>query len=174
MDSIALLQKLVRNIPDFPQPGIQFKDITPILADPVGFRVSIDIFTEQCRDAGVQKVVGIDARGFIFGAAAAYALGVGFIPVRKQGKLPFKSRSHAYTLEYGSNVIEMHEDAIVAGERVALIDDLLATGGTAGAAAKLVQELGGNVVEAIFLIELLDLKGRENLPGVPVTSFLKY
>lgn len=174
MEPIALLHSLVRNIPDFPQPGIQFKDITPILADPVGFRASIDLFVGQCRTAGVQKIVGIDARGFIFGAAAAYVLGVGFIPVRKQGKLPFKRRSHSYTLEYGSNVIEMHEDAVAPGERVALIDDLLATGGTAGAAAKLVEELGGKVVQAIFLIELVDLKGSANLPGVPVTSFLQF
>ncbi|HEX8372348.1 MAG TPA: adenine phosphoribosyltransferase [Chthoniobacterales bacterium] len=174
MDDISLLYSLIRNIPDFPQPGIQFKDITPILSDPVGFRTSVDLFVQKCRDVGVQKIVGIDARGFLFGAAAAYALGVGFIPVRKQGKLPFTCRSHSYTLEYGNNVIEIHDDAIIPGERVVLIDDLLATGGTAGAAAKLVTELGGVVVQAIFLIELVALEGHKQLPGVPVTTFLKY
>ncbi|MEO7932226.1 MAG: adenine phosphoribosyltransferase [Chthoniobacterales bacterium] len=174
MDDISFLYSLIRNIPDFPQPGIQFKDITPILADPKGFRTSIDLFVAKCRESNVQKIVGIDARGFLFGAAAAYALGVGFIPVRKAGKLPFTRLSHSYTLEYGSNVIEMHDDAILPGERVALIDDLLATGGTAGAACKLVAQLGGIVVEAIFLIELTALNGHEQLPGVPVTTFLKY
>ncbi len=174
MDDIAFLHSLIRNIPDFPQPGIQFKDITPILADGDAFRKSIDLFVKKCREANVQKIVGIDARGFLFGAATAYALGVGFIPVRKQGKLPFTRRSHSYTLEYGNNVIEMHDDAILPGERVALIDDLLATGGTAGAASKLVNELGGIVVEAIFLIELVALEGHKQLPGVPITTFLKY
>jgi len=174
MDYIAFLHSLIRNIPDFPQPGIQFKDITPILADPKGFRTSVDLFVERCRANGVQKIVGIDARGFLFGAAAAYALGIGFVPVRKQGKLPFTRRSHSYTLEYGNNVVEMHEDAIAVGERVAIIDDLLATGGTAGAAAKLVGDLGGIVVEALFLIELVALGGRNQLPGVPITTFLKY
>lgn len=174
MDDIAFLYSLIRNIPDFPQPGIQFKDITPILADAKGFHTSINLFVEKCRESNVQKIVGIDARGFLFGAAAAYALGVGFVPVRKAGKLPFTRRSHSYTLEYGDNVVEMHDDAIAPGERVALIDDLLATGGTAGAAAKLVNDLGGIVVEAIFLIELVALEGRKQLPGVPVTTFLQY
>ena len=174
MDDITFLYSLIRNIPDFPQPGIQFKDITPILADPKGFRTSIDLFVEKCREANVEKIVGIDARGFLFGAAAAYALGVGFVPVRKQGKLPFTRRSHSYTLEYGNNVVEIHEDAIFPGERIALIDDLLATGGTAGAAAKLVTDLGGVVVQAIFLIELVALEGHKKLPGVPITTFLKY
>ncbi len=174
MDDIAYLHSLIRNIPDFPQPGIQFKDITPILADAKGFRTSIDLFVARCRSSNIQKIVGIDARGFLFGAAAAYALGVGFIPVRKAGKLPFTRRSHSYTLEYGNNVIEIHDDAILPGERVALIDDLLATGGTAGAACKLVAELGGFVIEAIFLIELVALEGHLQMPGVPVTTFLKY
>ena len=174
MDDITFLYSLIRNIPDFPQPGIQFKDITPILADPKGFRTSIDLFVEKCREANVEKIVGIDARGFLFGAAAAYALGVGFVPVRKQGKLPFTRRSHSYTLEYGNNVVEIHEDAIFPGERIALIDDLLATGGTAGAAAKLVTDLGGVVVQAIFLIELVALEGHKKLSGVPITTFLKY
>ena len=174
MDDISLLYSLIRNIPDFPQPGIQFKDITPILSDAKGFQTSINLFVAVCREAGVEKIVGIDARGFLFGAAAAYALGIGFVPVRKQGKLPFTRRSHSYTLEYGNNVVEMHDDAIVPGEKVALIDDLLATGGTAGAAAKLVADLGGVVVRAIFLIELVALDGRKQLDGLPVTTFLKY
>ena len=174
MDDTAFLYSLIRNIPDFPQPGIQFKDITPILADPKGFQTSINLFVKKCREANVEKVVGIDARGFLFGAAAAYALGVGFVPVRKQGKLPFTRRSHSYTLEYGNNVVEIHDDAILPGERIALIDDLLATGGTAGAAAKLVTDLGGIVVQAIFLIELVALEGHKQLPGMPITTFLKY
>ena len=174
MSDIALLQSLIRNIPDFPQPGVQFKDITPILASGPGFKASIDLFVAECKDVGAQKIVGIDARGFLFGAAAAYALGVGFIPVRKKGKLPFQTRSHSYTLEYGSNTVEMHEDALEAGERVVLIDDLLATGGTAAAAVHLVRELGGEVTKALFLIELDFLEGRKLLTDVPVKSFLRY
>lgn len=173
-DSTALLQRLIRTVPDFPQPGIQFKDITPILASGEGFRAAIDLFVAQIRDANVQKVVGIDARGFLFGAAVAYAMGIGFIPVRKKGKLPWKTQCHSYTLEYGTNTVEIHEDAVAPGERIAIIDDLLATGGTAAAAVDLVRQLGGEVVKAVFLIELDFLEGRKNLAGIPVTTFLQY
>lgn len=171
---IDLLYQAVRDIPDFPKPGICFKDITPILADAGLFRIAVDIFCEACEGKNVQKVVGIDARGFVFGAAAAYALGVGFVPVRKQGKLPFATTSVAYTLEYGEAIVEMHTDAISPGDRIVLIDDLLATGGTSGAAAQLIRRAGGELLEAQFLIELGFLEGRRNLESVPVQSFLKY
>jgi len=173
-DSIPLLRAAVRDVPDFPKPGILFKDITPILADGDLFRRSVDCFVRANEGAAIDKVVAIDARGFVFGAAAAYAMGVGFVPVRKKGKLPFQSESVAYSLEYGENVVEMHVDAIKAGERVVLIDDLLATGGTAGAAARLIAKIGGQLVEAQFLIELEFLKGRDQLSGFPIRSFLKF
>ena len=173
-DSISLLRAAVRDVPDFPKPGILFKDITPILAEGDLFRRAVDCFINASQAAGAQKVVGIDARGFIFGAAAAYALGVGFVPVRKKGKLPFQSEAVAYSLEYGEAVVEIHVDAITPGERVVLIDDLLATGGTAEAATKLISKMGGVLVEAQFLIELEFLKGRDRLNGVPIRSFLKY
>ena len=174
IDSISQLRAAVRDVPDFPKPGILFKDITPILADGGLFRQAVDCFVEASRGKGLDKVVGIDARGFLFGAAAAYALGVGFVPVRKKGKLPYRSESMAYSLEYGESVVEMHVDAIVPGERVVLMDDLLATGGTAGAATRLIGKLGGVLVEAQFLIELEFLNGREALAGLPVRSFLAY
>jgi len=171
------LQRLragLRDVPDFPKPGILFKDITPVLADPELFRIAVDCFAEATRAAGAQKVVGIDARGFIFGAAVAYELGLGFVPVRKKGKLPYRCRSAAYTLEYGEAVVEMHTDALQPGERVVLIDDLLATGGTAAAAIKLIEKMGGVLLEAQFLIELSFLHGRQVLPVGPVRSFLQF
>ena len=174
MSATNNLRAAVRDVIDFPKPGIVFKDITPILADPVLFHESISLLTATAGAVNIDKVVGIDARGFLFGAAAAYILGVGFVPVRKKGKLPFQSEAMAYSLEYGENVIEMHVDAIQPGERVVLIDDLLATGGTAGAAARLIAKMGGHLVEAQFLIELEFLKGRETLHGFPIRSFLKY
>ena len=137
-------------------------------------RVAIDCFAEASRVAGAQKIVGIDARGFIFGAAVAYELGLGFVPVRKKGKLPYQCQSAAYTLEYGEAVVEMHTDALAAGERVVLIDDLLATGGTAAAAIKLIEKMGAQLLEAQFLIELDFLNGRSKLPGEPVYSVLRY
>jgi adenine phosphoribosyltransferase len=172
--SIDKLYAAVRDVPDFPKPGILFKDITPILADGDLFRVAIDIFLDACRGKAIDKVVGIDARGFVFGAAVAYQLGVGFIPVRKKGKLPYKTEGAAYTLEYGEAAVEMHIDAIRPGEKIVLIDDLLATGGTSAATAKLIEKVGGELIEAQFLIELKFLEGRKNLPHVPVRSFLTY
>jgi adenine phosphoribosyltransferase len=164
----------VREIPDFPKKGIVFKDITPILSDPALFRASIDLFLELSCGKEIDKIVGIDARGFVFGSAVAYELGVGFVPIRKRGKLPYQTEVAKYSLEYGEAEMEMHIDAIRAGERVVLVDDLLATGGTAAAAAVLIRKAGGNLLEAQFLIELESLHGRNQLEPTPVTSFLKY
>lgn len=164
----------IRDVPDFPKPGIVFKDITPLLGNGAVFKESIDLFLEACRGLRPDKIVGIDARGFLFGAAVAYQLGIGIVPVRKKGKLPFTSQEASYSLEYGEAIVEMHIDAITPGERVVLIDDLLATGGTSAAAAKLIRQAGGELVEAQFLIELGFLKGRANLTTVPVRSFLIY
>jgi len=171
---ISKLYEAVRDVPDFPKPGILFKDITPILASGELFQIAINTFVEACKGKDAVKIAGIDARGFVFGAAVAYELGTGFVPIRKKGKLPFKTESAAYQLEYGEAVVEMHIDAITPGERVILIDDLLATGGTAAAAAKLIRKMGGNLVEAQFLIELEFLNGRKNLDSLSIQSFLKY
>jgi adenine phosphoribosyltransferase len=171
---LQLLRAAVRDVPDFPKPGIVFKDISPVLSDPKVFKVAIDCFLEATRAAKVQKIVGIDARGFLFGAAVAYELGLGFVPVRKKGKLPWKTESAAYVLEYGEAVVEMHIDALEKGERVVLIDDLLATGGTAAAAIRLIEKMGATMVEAQFLIELDFLQGRKNLPEEAVRSFLHF
>lgn len=172
------LQRLeagIRDVADFPKPGVLFKDITPVLSDPELFRLSIDGFIETARGEDVSKIIGIDARGFIFGAAMADREGIGFVPIRKKGKLPWQTEGIAYSLEYGEAEVEVHRDAIAPGEKVMLIDDLLATGGTAGAALNLVQKLGGEVVCASFLIELEFLKGRANLPsGVRVEALLRY
>ena len=164
----------VRDVPDFPRKGIVFRDITPVLSDPVLLRASIDLFLERCRGGNIDKIVGIDARGFLFGSAVAYELGVGFIPIRKRGKLPYKAEIAKYSLEYGEAEMEMHIDAIRVGERVVLVDDLLATGGTSAAAAVLIRKAGGHLLEAQFLIELEFLHGRKKLEPTPVTSFLKY
>jgi adenine phosphoribosyltransferase len=168
------IERAVRTVPDFPKPGIQFKDITPVLADPRLFSGSIDLLTERFRPGTVDAVVGIDARGFIFAAAAAVKLRAGFVPVRKKGKLPYKTHEQAYALEYGSATIAIHVDALKSGCRVLLIDDLLATGGTAAAAAELVKKLGGNILEISFLIELSFLHGREKLKSYPVRSLVVY
>jgi adenine phosphoribosyltransferase len=168
------LREAIRDVPDFPKPGIIFKDITPILGDGALFKLAVGRFVESSRKLGIHKVVGIDARGFIFGAAAACELGVGFVPVRKKGKLPYQCQSAAYTLEYGEAIVEMHTDALRPGERVVLIDDLLATGGTAAAALQLIRKMGAEPVEAQFLIELEFLHGRQRLQRENVRSFLKY
>jgi len=172
-----LIDKLragVRDVPDFPKKGIVFKDITPILSDHALFRASIDLFLERCRKKKIDKIVGIDARGFLFGSAVAYELGVGFVPIRKRGKLPYKTEVAKYSLEYGEAEMEMHVDAVKPSERIVLVDDLLATGGTSAAAATLIAKAGGRLLEAQFLIELEFLHGREKLGQTPVISFLKY
>lgn len=174
-DATESLRAAVRDVQDFPQPGIVFKDITPVLADGPLFRRAIDLMCEGLREAGVSKVMGIDARGFIFAGAVADRLGLGFIPVRKKGKLPWQTVGTGYDLEYGSNHIELHSDAVAPGERVWLIDDVLATGGTAAAAADLVRQLGGSLVGMTFFIELSFLDGRKRLPdGAPVRAVLCY
>src|SRR5436853_1420013 len=173
-DLIDKLRAGVRDVPDFPKKGIVFKDITPILSDQTLFRASIDLFLERCREKKIDKIVGIDARGFLFGSAVAYELGVGFVPIRKRGKLPYRTEVAKYSLEYGEAEMEMHIDGIQAGERVVLLDDLLATGGTSAAAAVLIRKTGGQLLEAQFLIELEFLQGRKRLEPTPVTSFLKY
>lgn len=170
------LNKYIRDIPDYPQPGIVFKDITPLLGDPQAFRAAVGLFIEQHREDNpkVDKVVGIESRGFIFGAAIAHEMNVGFVPVRKLGKLPYKSIAESYSLEYGEATLEIHEDAIRPDERVLIVDDLLATGGTIGATCKLVERLGGKVAVIGTLIELTFLEGRKALGKRPYYSFLKY
>jgi len=168
------LESAIRDIPDFPKPGIIFKDITPILSDPALFQYTIDLFVNHVADQNVEKVVGIDARGFIFGAPVALALGAGFVPLRKQGKLPAATYSESYSLEYGEDAVEIHRDAIAPGERVLLIDDLLATGGTASAAMRLLNKLGADVVSVSFLIELAFLGGRSNISSNKIHSILSY
>jgi adenine phosphoribosyltransferase len=172
--STAAIEKAIRNIPDFPKPGIQFKDITPVLGDPQLFAQSIDLLVNGFKPGEVDFVVGIDARGFIFAGAAALKLGAGFVPVRKKGKLPFDVHEESYELEYGANVLAIHVDAIKPGSRVILVDDLLATGGTAAAASNLIQKVGGKLLAVNFLIELGFLKGRERLAGYPVHSLVTY
>ncbi len=171
---VAEVRAAVRDVPDFPKRGIVFKDITPVLSDPVLFRASIDLFLERCRGLKIDKIVGIDARGFLFGSAVAYELGLGFVPIRKRGKLPYRTETAKYSLEYGEAEMEMHVDAMSAGERIVLVDDLLATGGTSAAAAVLIRKAGGHLLEAQFLIELESLHGRKRLQPTPVTAFLKY
>ena len=173
-DIVDKLRAAVRDVPDFPKKGVVFKDITPVLNDPVLFRASIDLFLERCRGRRIDKIVGIDARGFLFGSTVAYELGVGFVPIRKRGKLPYRTEIAKYSLEYGEAEMEMHIDGIRAGELVVLLDDLLATGGTSAAAAVLIRKAGGHLLEAQFLIELQFLHGRNLLEPTPVTSFLKY
>ena len=173
-DAIDQLRNAVRDVPNFPKHGIVFKDITPILVDAELFNKSIEVFLDRCREKTIDKIVGIDARGFLFGSAVAYALNVGFVPIRKKGKLPFRTESASYSLEYGDAEMEMHVDSINRGERIVLIDDLLATGGTSAAAAALISKVGGELLEAQFLIELEFLHGRQKLDPTPVVSFIKF
>ena len=170
----ADIERAIRNIPDFPKPGIQFKDITPVLADARLFSGSIDLLTEKYKPGSVDSVVGIDARGFIFAAAAAVKLQAGFVPVRKKGKLPYQTHEQQYDLEYGTATVAVHVDALKPRSRVLLIDDLLATGGTAAAAAALVKRLGAQILEISFLIELGFLGGRQKLKDYPVRSLIVY
>jgi len=168
------LKKLIRDVPDFPQKGIIFKDITTLIKVKDGFRRSIDLLKEQVKDISFEKFVAIESRGYIFGAALAYVLNKGLVIVRKPGKLPAETIKEEYSLEYGTNTIEMHKDAINNGEKVIIIDDLLATGGTALATAKLVERLGGKVEGILFLIELDFLRGREKLEGYDIYSIIHY
>lgn len=168
------LEKLIRDIPDFPKPGIVFKDITPLLAHPQGLALAIEMLANPFRGKGVELVVGAESRGFIFGIAVAQALSCGFVPVRKPGKLPHKKLSATYDLEYGQDTVEIHADAIVRGQRILMVDDLLATGGTMGACCKLVENLGGEIVGIAVLIELAFLSGVRLLSRYNVHSVLRY
>ena len=168
------LNDAIRDVHDFPKPGIVFKDITPVLGDGELFRLAIDGLIEMAGGARIDKIVGVDARGFIFGAAAAHKLGIGFVPVRKKGKLPWQTHGCAYSLEYGEAEIEIHKDAIGEGEQVLLIDDLLATGGTAAAAVELLRRLDCELLGLAFLIELKFLNGRKQLGDAPVSALLEY
>ncbi len=168
------LKQYIRNIPDFPKKGILFRDITTLLKDGKKFKEVIDKLARRYAGKDIDAVVAVESRGFIFGSALAYKLGAAFVPVRKKGKLPFKTLSAAYTLEYGKDSLEVHEDAFKPGARILLIDDLLATGGTLGAVVELVKKLKGNIQEIVFIIELLDLKGREKIKDFPVYSLIKY
>ena len=157
------IKSLIRTIPHYPKPGIQFRDITTLLKDPLGLKVTVDELFKRYEGQGIDKVVGIESRGFILGAPLAYRLGVGFVPVRKQGKLPAETIGHDYELEYGSDRVEIHIDAIEKGERVLLVDDLIATGGTAIASIAVIEKLGGVIVECAFVIDLISLGGRKRL-----------
>ena len=171
---IADLQGLIRTIPDFPIAGIQFRDITPLIKDPDGFRKTIGLFVERFKSERIDVVVGVEARGYILAAPLAYELRTGFVPVRKPGKLPGSKVTEEYALEYGTNSLEVHDDAVGRGKRVLIVDDVLATGGTAAATGRLVERLGAEIVEFAFLIELEGLGGRKALEGHAVTSFMRY
>ena len=157
------IKSRIRTIPHYPKPNIMFRDITSLLKDPIGFRITIDELVRRYADMEIDKVIGIEARGFIVGAPLAYALGKGFVPIRKKGKLPAETIGHDYELEYGTDRIEIHTDAITPGERVLLVDDLIATGGTAEAATRLIEKIGGKIVECCFVIDLPDIGGRKRL-----------
>jgi adenine phosphoribosyltransferase len=173
-DDIESIRRAIRDVPDFPKPGIVFKDITPLLADGPLFGKTIDLFAQRYRDQNVDTVLGIESRGFIVGAALAYKLGAGFSVVRKPGKLPYNTHRASYALEYGTDTLEIHVDALTSESRVIIADDLIATGGTAAATAELVSKLGATVVECAFIIELAFLKGREKLKNFGVYSLLQY
>lgn len=173
LDPVRYLENLIRDIPDFPKKGIVFKDITPLLADPAALSLAIELMAMPFKNDKIDLVVGAESRGFIFGSAIARALAAGFVPVRKPGKLPCKTRSVSYELEYGSDSLEIHEDAISQGDRILMVDDLLATGGTMEACCKLVEDLGGKIVGITFLVELAFLKGRERLKGYNVHSLIQ-
>jgi adenine phosphoribosyltransferase len=174
LEQSAWLKQYIRNIPDYPQPGILFRDITPLLQDAVALKFTIETMANRYRSQQIDQVVGIESRGFIFGTPLAYLLGTGFVPVRKKGKLPSQVISVEYELEYGSNVLEIHTDSIQPGQRILVVDDLLATGGTTAGTVKLVEQLGVQVVSLAFLIELAGLEGRSRLPGHDVFALLSY
>ena len=168
------IEEYVRSIPDFPEPGIIFRDVTSILQDPDGLKLSIDLIQEKLEGLDFDVIAGTESRGFIFGVPVAYNMHKAFVPVRKKGKLPCETVSREYTLEYGTEAIEIHKDAIKSGQKVVVIDDLIATGGTIEAAVRLIEELGGEVVKIVFLIELAGLKGRERLKGYDIESVICY
>jgi adenine phosphoribosyltransferase len=174
MHNNTLLEKSIRNIPDFPKKGILFRDVTTLIQNPEAFKKSVDLLAKKYKGKGFAKVVGVEARGFIFGAAVAHRIGAGFVPVRKKGKLPYKTISTTYELEYGTDTLEIHQDAIKPGEKVLIIDDLLATGGTVKAVTDLIKQLGGNIGAIAFVIELIDLKGKDKLKEYPVFSLVKF
>ncbi len=168
------LKALIRDIPDFPKPGILFRDITTLLRDPAGLQYTIDSMAEKCQDFAPDYIIGMESRGFIFGVPVACKLGKGFIPIRKPNKLPASVHTVEYALEYGTDRLQMHQDAFAPGSRILIIDDLIATGGTADAAAQLVQQAEGELVGFGFIIELVGLEGRKNLPDVPIVTLLQY
>ena len=171
---VAELQSLIRSIPDFPKPGILFRDITPLLKDKAGFKAAVDLMASPFTGERIDFVVAIEARGYMLGAPIAYKLGAGLIPVRKPGKLPYEIIKTDYALEYGTNSLEIHNDAVARGQRVLIVDDLLATGGTAAATKLLLEQLGAVIVGCVFLVELVALEGRKRLAGGPVTTFITY
>ena len=174
MDKADKIRAAIRDVPDFPKPGIMFKDITPVLQDPALFRLAVDVYCDVCRNARATSVAAIDARGFIFAGAVCERLGLGLVPVRKKGKLPYRTYEQSYDLEYGSATLAIHQDAFKPGDRVLVLDDLLATGGTAAATAKLVEMAGGEVVAIAFLVELAFLNGREKLGGYPIYAAVAF
>jgi adenine phosphoribosyltransferase len=168
------LKETIRSIPNWPIDGVIFRDLTTLMNNPQAFRESCDILYERYKDMGVEKIVGIDARGFVFGAVLAYKLGIGFVPVRKNGKLPSKTIQQDYSLEYGKDILEIHEDAFEKGEKVVIVDDLIATGGTVGATVKLARKAGAQILECAFIIELPDLKGRDQIPDCKVFAVTEF
>lgn len=166
------LERYIRSIPDWPKKGILFRDITPLLAEPAAFAAAVEALCADFTKAGIDYVAAVEARGFIFGAAAAEKLGVGFVPIRKKGKLPFKTESVSYDLEYGTDTLEVHSDAVKRGAKVLMVDDLLATGGTMAAACKLIEKIGGKIAGIAFLVELTELAGREKLAGYKVSTVI--
>ncbi len=168
------IKALIRDVPDFPEPGIVFKDITPVLADPIAFSTITDLIVVHFGRGNIDKVVGIEARGFILASPVAYHFGAGFVPIRKLGKLPWNTVSEEYDLEYGTATLELHRDAVAPGERVLIVDDVLATGGTAAAAASLIERIGGTIAGISCMIELDFLHGRDKLPGYDIFSLLHY
>ncbi len=168
------IKDTIRSIPDWPIEGVIFRDITTLMQRPDALRETCDIFHKRYTDMEIDKIVGIDARGFVFGAVLAYQLDVGFVPVRKKGKLPYKTIETSYSLEYGEATVEMHQDSIVRGEKILIVDDLIATGGTIGATVELVEQLGGDILECAFVVELPDLKGREKIKGHKIFSITAF
>ncbi|MDX1303204.1 adenine phosphoribosyltransferase [Photobacterium sp.] len=170
-DQLTLIKNSIKSIPDYPKPGILFRDVTSLMEDSAAYRATVQVLFEQYRDKGITKIIGTEARGFLFGAPLALELGVGFVPVRKPGKLPREVISESYELEYGKDTLEIHIDAIVEGDKILLVDDLLATGGTIEATTKLVRRLGGLVEDAAFVINLPDIGGEERLNGMGLNVF---